>query len=45
MNIMVKPNSFSEDQKKTEIIQYLITVIDDVIEIIKNISINAKKNL
>ena len=45
MNIMVKPNSFSEDQKKTEIIQYLITVIDDVIEIIKKISINAKKNL
>ena len=45
MNIMVKPNSYSEDQKKTEIIQFLITVVDDIIEIIKKISKKAQANL
>lgn len=37
MNIMVKPNNYSEEQKKNEIIQFLITVVDDIIEILKKI--------
>ena len=45
MNIMVKPNSYSEDQKKTEIIQFLITVVDDIIEILKKIGNKAKPTL
>ena len=45
MNIMVKPNSYSEDQKKTEIIQFLITVVDDIIEILKKISNKANTTL
>ena len=45
LNIMVKPNSYSEDQKKTEIIQFLITVVDDIIEIIKKISKKAQTTL
>lgn len=37
LNIMVKPNSYSEEQKKTEIIQFIVTVVDDIIEILKKI--------
>ena len=45
LNIMVKPNSYSEDQKKTEIIQFLVNVVDDIIEIIKKIGKKAQTNL
>ena len=45
INIMVKPNSYSEEQKKTEIIQFLVNVVDDIIEIFKKISKKAESSL
>ena len=45
MNIMVKPNSYNEDQKKTVIIQFLVAVVDDIIEIMKKIREKANTKL